>query len=64
MSKSPPVKITIKRKHGLIKPLYNIVKVSGAITVDTNKRTNLSVGDQLTDQEAVELLPFYQVTVI
>jgi hypothetical protein len=58
------VKITIKRQRGVIKPVYNIMKVTGAITVDTRKRANLTVGDVLSDQEATELLPHYQVTVI
>ena len=62
--KHKEVKVTLKRNIVMGSEIYRIVKLVGTITVDTRKRTNLTVGESLNPKEAAELVPFYSVTVI
>jgi hypothetical protein len=62
--KHKDIKITLKHYVIMDTETYRIVKLVGAITVDSRKRTNLTVGETLNPAEARELVPFYSVTVI
>jgi hypothetical protein len=43
---------------------YRIAQISGAITVDADKRPNLTVGDFVSTKEAEQLNRVYVVTVV
>lgn len=58
------IKITLKKTDLMGTDTYRIVKLQGAINVDTRKRTNLTVGATVGNDEATELNRAYAVTVI
>jgi len=59
------VKIKLTRtSSALVDSDYRIAQISGAITVDADKRLNLTVGDFISTNEAEQLTRYYQVTVV
>jgi hypothetical protein len=57
------IKLT-KTSSALAADDYRIAQISGAITVDADKRPNLTVGDFISTNEAEQLNRHYQVTVL
>lgn len=68
MKKKSPIKITLK--HVPSGPLsgglstYTVKQIAHAITIDTDDRVNIHVGELLAEQEAEQLNRHYQVTVV